>query len=265
MTAPIEISVDKLEALTDDFATDGDIDDPANIAHQNVYLFSGRKDITVLSGVVADTAKYLQSFGANTHFDTSQNCAHGFVTNFYGNKCGALASEPFIIDCGYDLAGKILQFIFNDSLNGPLDVHSVPYANVLSLNQSAFVPLGWTASQISVSSLAYAYVASNCSIAPMSAKCRLHVAFHGCQQTLDSALSMGTKFNDTFVRRTGCNAWTETNDLVVLYPQAKVKAMTNPNGCWDWWGYNTRDYAFKNGKQMQMVHNMIDFVINGDK
>ena len=84
MTAPIEISVDKLEALTDDFATDGDIDDPANIAHQNVYLFSGRKDITVLSGVVADTAKYLQSFGANTHFDTSQNCAHGFVTNFYG-------------------------------------------------------------------------------------------------------------------------------------------------------------------------------------
>merc|ERR1712129_441471 len=98
--------------------------------------------------------------------------------------------------------------------------NSAPYNNVIALDQNAFIPSGSTASQISVEEIAFAYVASNCSIAPMSEGCELHVVFHGCQQTLDSTLSLGTKFNDTFVRRTGYNEWAETNNLVLLYPQA---------------------------------------------
>ena len=45
---------------------------------------------------------------------------HGMVTNFYGNKCGALAGEPYIINCDYDLAGKILQFIYQNTLKPAL-------------------------------------------------------------------------------------------------------------------------------------------------
>lgn len=59
------------------------------------------------------------------------------------------------------------------------------------------------------------------------AGCRLHIAFHGCAQTLDD-------INTTFVTETGYNRWAEANNIVVLYPQAKA-TLTNPEGCWDWY------------------------------
>ena len=60
---------------------------------------------------------------------------------------------------------------------------------------------------------AYAYIATNCSIAPMPDNCKLHVVFHGCEQTLDSTISFGVPFNDTYVRNTGYNGWAETNNI----------------------------------------------------
>ena len=65
MSAPLELNVKKLETDTANFAKEGDIDDPSNIAKQRVYLFSGKKDITVQSGVVSDAEPYFKSFGAS--------------------------------------------------------------------------------------------------------------------------------------------------------------------------------------------------------
>lgn len=64
MSAPLELNVKKLETDTTNFAKEGSIDDPSNIANQRVYLFSGKKDITVQSGVVADCQQYYKSFNA---------------------------------------------------------------------------------------------------------------------------------------------------------------------------------------------------------
>ena len=197
--------------------------------------------------------------------DTSQDCAHGMVTNFYGSKCGSLAGEPYIINCDYDLAGKILQFIYNNALKSPISANSVPYNNVISIDQTQFLPSGSTASGISMEKVAYIYKSSNCSIAPLDDKCKLHVVFHGCEQTLDSNIKPGEKFNDTYVRDTGYNQWAEPNNMVVLYPQAAIKEISNPNGCWDWWGYNTKNYANNEGKQMVTVHNMIKYILTGSK
>lgn len=197
--------------------------------------------------------------------DTSQDCAHGMVTNFYGNKCGAFAGEPYIINCDYDLAGKILQYIYQNTLKPAISANSVPYNNVISIDQSSFIPSGSTASGISLEKVAYIYKPANCSIAPLSDSCKLHVVFHGCEQTLDSNLNLGTKFNDTYVRNTGYNQWAEPNNMVILYPQAAIKQLSNPNGCWDWWGYNTKNYANKDGKQMETVYNMIQYILKGTK
>ena len=59
------------------------------------------------------------------------------VTNFYGNKCGSFASEPFIIDCNYDLAGKMLQYIYKNMLRNP---GQQIYSNVVSIDQNSFIP-----------------------------------------------------------------------------------------------------------------------------
>jgi fibronectin type 3 domain-containing protein len=43
----------------------------------------------------------------------------------------------------------------------------------------------------------------------------------------------------------------------VLYPQADASG-SNPNGCWDWWGYDDPNYAVKTGRQMAAIKGMID-------
>ena len=32
----------------------------------------------------------------------------------------------------------------------------------------------------------------------------------------------------------------------------------NPKGCWDWWGYSGPDYLHQDGRQMRVVHAMVE-------
>jgi poly(3-hydroxybutyrate) depolymerase len=90
--------------------------------------------------------------------------------------------------------------------------------------------------------------------------CRLHVAFHGCKQYQGySYFKIGSglvTFGTTFVRNAGYDKWADTNGLLVLYPQATATP-SNPQGCWDWWGYDDPNYALKSGRQMHAVQSMI--------
>ena len=85
------------------------------------------------------------------------------------------------------------------------------------------------------------------------APCRLHVAFHGCEQ--------GSGFvGRRYAELAGYNRWADDNRIVVLYPQA-AKSMAwplNPKGCWDWWGYSGADYAARGGAQLSAVRRMVE-------
>ncbi len=94
--------------------------------------------------------------------------------------------------------------------------------------------------------------------------CRLHVVLHGCRQ---SAQRLG----EVFFRNVGVNEWADTNRIVVLYPQARSVEVgdfrtpqptdafnTNPQGCWNWWGYAYDDrYLTKDGVQVRAIWAMI--------
>jgi hypothetical protein len=54
----------------------------------------------------------------------------------------------------------------------------------------------------------------------------------------------------------------ETNNLIILYPQAIASILqSNPNGCWDWWGYTgsfgSSTYATHGAPQMEIVRAVI--------
>jgi chitodextrinase len=66
----------------------------------------------------------------------------------------------------------------------------------------------------------------------------------------------------TYVRNTGYNKWADTNNIIMLYPQATASG-PNPNGCWDWWGYDDANYAVKAGRQMAAVKAMVDRIVSG--
>ena len=79
---------------------------------------------------------------------------------------------------------------------------------------------------------------------------------YSCVQDLDS---IGNKYAD----KTGFNGWAEANNIIVLYPYAVSSVQpSNPNACWDWWGYTGADYVYQSGKQMQFVKNLIDHMVS---
>ena len=43
-----------------------------------------------------------------------------------------------------------------------------------------------------------------------------------------------------------------------LYPQAVSNGTGNPNGCWDWWGYTGKNYAYKSSPQMKAIKAMVN-------
>jgi hypothetical protein len=47
-------------------------------------------------------------------------------------------------------------------------------------------------------------------------------------------------------------------------PQATT-TLSNPLGCWDWWGYDDPSYATKNGRQMAAVREMMGRIASGAK
>ena len=90
-------------------------------------------------------------------------------------------------------------------------------------------------------------------IFPPSAECSVHIAFHGCEQTV-------WDIGERFALETGYNRWAAANNLIILYPQAR-RTNLNPKGCWDWWGYTGLDFASKLGVQMQAVHRMMEHLV----
>lgn len=93
----------------------------------------------------------------------------------------------------------------------------------------------------------FVYIPTGCAA---GAACKLHIVFHGCKQGID-------RLGDQYATTTGYNRWAEANEIVVLYPQAISRLFEgNPNGCWDWWGYDDPEYATKNGPQMAAVAQM---------
>lgn len=232
--------VELLKAEADRLARSRQIDPTANLATARVWLFSGSKDTTVAPAVVDALRRFYALYGTAIVGVTDKPAGHAMVTEHAGNACGTSAA-PFINDCDFDAAGELLKHLL-----GPLAAPAAGEGGrLIQFDQNAFA--GGAADAISLADLGYAYVPPACE----SARCRVHVAFHGCQQ---SARQIGERF----VREAGYNRWADGNRLILLYPQTMARAATNPFGCWDWWGYTGAQYHTKSGPQLRAVKAMLD-------
>lgn len=224
-------------------ARQGHIDATENLADDRVYIFAGRRDGVVDPRVVAETADFYRAAGLAAEHITYVDdigAGHGFVTTDHGLACAATGA-PFINDCDYDQAGAILEAIYRD-LQAPSAGLS---GRILAFDQGAFIS---RPHQHSMGDTGYVYIPAACE--QPGAACRLHVAFHGCKQ---STADIG----DLFYTSAGYNPWADANRIVVLYPQA-LAGPGNPNGCWDWWGYDDDAYHTRAGPQMAAVAAMVE-------
>jgi poly(3-hydroxybutyrate) depolymerase len=233
--------VASLVAITNQYAQAGAVDDPSALTSQNVFIFGGADDPVVAPAVVDSLQAYYASFVPSSNIEyvsRRPGTSHTWPTLTYGNPCDVV-SAPYLGACNYDGAGAALKRIYG-TLAAPAATAS---GAIVTLAQGAFIA---DPSAASLDDVAYAYIPSSCSSGD---PCKLHVAFHGC---LQGASLVG----DAFYAHAGLNEWADTNHIVVLYPQA-IKSSTNPQGCWDWWGYAGPDFAKKTGAQMAMVRAMM--------
>lgn len=110
------------------------------------------------------------------------------------------------------------------------------------------LPSGWLANAAGMATSGIVYVPPQCKGG--ARRCRLHVAYHGCKQTLSDV-------QDKYYKHAGYDRWADANGMVVLYPQAAANSL-NPHGCFDWWGYTGSNYASNTGVQMVTVKAIMD-------
>lgn len=238
------------------------IDDPANLAHQRVFILAGDKDETVPAPLAAQLADYYGKLAvpaANVHSERLNNAAHTMPTVDYGKGCDK-EETPYLGKCGYDAAKAILGWIYGplkDPLPGPAG------GRLVQFDQTPFLPKNGDPLSSGLDSSGWAYIPAACA---KGEACRLHVALHGCRQgqSYASLTPPGGRENygTTFVRHAGYERWADTNHIVVLYPQA-VSVAGNPNGCWDWWGYTDANFANNKGVQLSAIRAMVDRLTSG--
>lgn len=249
MTTPSLISPLYLETIVRATAMSGFADPVSNLASSRVWLLSAMNDTVVETGVVQAAEAVYKSF--LTDPDTqlvsvyTQPGEHSQLTENYGNLCTSLGL-PYINNCGYDAAGKILQHLIKLPLK-PAIPGTPPQGNLTTFSQAAFVGAIF-ADSFGLQDIGYVYVPPAC--AYQRTTCPLHVAFHGCEMTLDD---IGT----LYVQHGGYQPWADANGIIILFPQAKANAL-NPKGCWDWWAYTGTAYSSNIGAQTLTVKRMID-------
>lgn len=230
------------------FAASHTIDSLANLRKRRVYVFSGTQDNVVLEPAVAATVAFFKRVGvtdAHLKYVNDVPAGHALITPGFGNDCAANAA-PYISHCtvagsGYDQAGAILQHLY-----GALHPRvAVPGGNMIGFDQRPYA----AATSTGMAETGFLYVPKSCAAA--GARCKVHVALHGC---LQSAESVG----DKFAVGAGYNHWADGNKILVLYPQVNKSTLPpNPSGCWDWWGYTGPDYAYRSSPQMKAIVAMV--------
>jgi poly(3-hydroxybutyrate) depolymerase len=232
-----------LKSETDALSLARRIDPVQHLAKARVWLFSGKNDRTVYPEVVEGLRAFYAGYGAQVTLVSDKGAGHGMVTETHGKAC-ATTEPPFIVDCDYDAAGALLNFMLG-KLHAPGTKQS---GSLIRFDQNGYA--GGDAGAISMDVTGFAYVPQQCE----KARCRIHVAFHGCRQGR-------AEIGEQFVLEAGYNRWADTNALIVLYPQAIKRysaSAWNPRGCWDWWGYTGASYHTQSGPQIRAVKAMLD-------
>jgi hypothetical protein len=220
------------------WSSQGTIDPIGNLADDPAYVYHGTNDSTVKASVTAGLTQFYRHFGVNVLERTTDAAGHAWVSPRGPNPCTS-SYTPYVNNCGGNPQAALLAHLLG-AVNAPNT--GARTGSVVDVDQATRAPSG-NARAISMDVTGYAYVPTSCAD---GAKCRLVIALHGCKQghaTVGKALIDNAYLNE----------YADTNQLVILYPQAIVTSGSNPNGCWDWWGYLGADYAKRGAPQMATI------------
>ncbi|WP_250501181.1 hypothetical protein [Caballeronia sp. GAWG1-5s-s] len=228
----------------------GTIDSSTNLRGQTVYLWSGTQDEVVNPLEMGDLKSEYQHYGAKIHFDNAFPAAHGWESPDGELACGTLGS-PYMVRCSANGATYDSVKTWLTMFIGPLKPRNGGKlsGSLLTFDQTEF----GASPNLSMSSTGSVFVPKACA---QGQQCGLVLALHGC-------LQQASLIGNRWVTEAGINEWADTNKVVVVYPDTVASSApgpTNPNGCFDWWGYSNQydpNYALKSGAQLSVLYAMV--------
>jgi poly(3-hydroxybutyrate) depolymerase len=276
-------------------------------ALRRAFVFHSPADRTVAASAGAANAAFLGGFigvrptvDLGNATDGSDHAGHGFLAPTGSDGCRLDGRErTYVRRCGAeDNARDLLHALYPEIAQDPARrVSVIPPAEIWSFDQAALIELvkasranvspdelrfsfvPWSSQRrknLDMAAKGYLYVPPSCR--EPNARCRVHVALHGCKQ--DAA---------TFAREAGYNQWAEHYRMIVVYPaiepgpnlageacSMRLPAIAdyslvepNVNGCWDWWGYldsfgPKNRYLTKEGPQMRVIEHIVRKVTSRD-
>jgi poly(3-hydroxybutyrate) depolymerase len=242
-----DIPTDRLLEDTSLLALDGSVDPIAGLADDRVWIFHGSADRVVGKPVVDALEAYYRTLVEPEQVVRVEHpqAAHTFPTARAAGTGSCWATEsPFVGNCGYDAAGTLLAHLYGALAPG----REPGAAGLTQFDQRPYARAGGSAA---LAERGWLFVPPGCEPGAAGQRCRLHVVFHGCKQ---GASYVG----DAFVRGAGYLEVAQANRIVLLFPQIEPGYQPlNPNGCWDWWGYEGEDYATQRGPQVMAVRAMV--------
>jgi len=131
------------------------IDPVSNIKDSRVYLFSGKIDSVVHTGVVKHAEDFYNNYDAKVTTEYSLNAQHTWPTVSNGKNCQILG-KPYIGACKFDGAFESLKVILPDgsSLKPPVSANS---GSLSEFSQTPYTGIGY-----SMQKNGYIYVPKAC-------------------------------------------------------------------------------------------------------
>lgn len=243
-------------------SSEGAIDPIINVANQKVFIYSGQQDTTITNNVVRKTVDFYNTVGdLNKVQFVERRGEHNFPTDFdaQGNGNCAIPFYPFVANCGYDGAGNLLRHVLGTQLNNRND--GDPTGILVKFSQSELHP---NPSSIGLGEHGFLYIPDDC--LNLDVQCKLHVVFHGCQQSVTYLFHR----NMQFIRNSGYIRMADTNRIILAFPQT-VSRLIRPSfpyvhpgsllACWDFFGIYGNDYSTKYGAQIHAIQNLVNKIV----
>jgi poly(3-hydroxybutyrate) depolymerase len=252
-------------------AATGKIDPITNLAKHRLYIFTGTQDRVLAPGSVQATNDFYEKLDVpptSIKFVNTIAAGHSILTDNPTDLPLGANQPPYINYGGAMQSHDLLKQIYG-TLNDPAPW---PIGKLLCFDQRPFIR---KFARTSMNPYGYVYIPS---AVQAGAPARgVHIVLHGCKQGcayvtstygLSDALAQ-PPYGTRYITDTGYNTMAESNDIIMLYPQAVGTdgAIQNPEGCWDWWGYTDAgspqpDYYTRDALQVDAIYQMLAHLTN---
>lgn len=162
--------------------------------------------------------------------------------------------RPPINNCGHDMSGAVLRWIYGPNSISPRSSVSQPVRseNLMPVNQSRYMPPGWTVDAAALDATGFVYAPAACRKRTDPSghpPCRVHIDYHACGGNFRAV-------STSYMLQTGLAAYAEANNFVLVFPQTSEAGVAGA-GCWDWFGGISPDFDTHTGVQLRMVQAMV--------